>query len=155
MTLLAQARRAALHGLDRAGHLLSIGTQADLLDGRLATDMMPFADQIAITGSFARRAVLGLVDPNLSTDLDWQPDSVAPLLTAIRAEIDAATGPVLPAIHHRAGEADLTQSPEDFLHLFALPNMWFHLTAAYAILRANGVALGKADFDGLHRYGPA
>ena len=33
-----------------------------------------------------------------------------------------------------------------FLTGFALPNFFFHATTAYAILRANGVALGKPDF---------
>ena len=33
-----------------------------------------------------------------------------------------------------------------FLTAFALPNFYFHVTTAYAILRAQGVALGKADF---------
>ena len=36
----------------------------------------------------------------------------------------------------------------DYLYHFALPNFYFHLTAVYAILRANGVALGKGDFIG-------
>jgi uncharacterized protein len=36
----------------------------------------------------------------------------------------------------------------DYLHHFGLPNFYFHVTAAYAILRANGVELGKRDFMG-------
>jgi uncharacterized protein len=35
-----------------------------------------------------------------------------------------------------------------YLNTFALPNFYFHATAAYAILRANGVELGKGDFLG-------
>ena len=34
----------------------------------------------------------------------------------------------------------------DYLTRFALPNFFFHVTAAYAILRAAGVSLGKPDF---------
>jgi uncharacterized protein len=55
-------------------------------------------------------------------------------------------------IKHRAGFADLDQSAPDYLHLFALPNFFFHLTMAYAVLRAQGADIGKADFDGLHSY---
>jgi hypothetical protein len=40
----------------------------------------------------------------------------------------------------------------EFLYQYALPNFFFHLTAAYAILRHEGVALGKQDFDGWHAY---
>ena len=34
----------------------------------------------------------------------------------------------------------------DYLRQFAQPNFYFHLTTAYAILRHNGVDLGKRDF---------
>jgi uncharacterized protein len=37
---------------------------------------------------------------------------------------------------------------EDYLNDFALPNFYFHLTNAYAILRHNGVSLGKRDYLG-------
>ena len=36
----------------------------------------------------------------------------------------------------------------NYLLQFALPNFFFHVTTAYAILRHNGVELGKADFIG-------
>ena len=39
-----------------------------------------------------------------------------------------------------------TMSAEDYLKTWALPNMFFHITTAYAILRHNGVVLGKGDF---------
>ena len=39
-------------------------------------------------------------------------------------------------------------SGRDYLLNFLLPNFYFHMTAAYAILRHNGVALGKRDFLG-------
>ncbi len=35
-----------------------------------------------------------------------------------------------------------------YLHSFAMPNFYFHATAAYAVLRANGVDLGKGDYMG-------
>lgn len=39
-------------------------------------------------------------------------------------------------------------SSDDYLAGFALPSFYFHLTAAYAILRHNGVQNGKHDFLG-------
>ena len=57
-------------------------------------------------------------------------------------------------IQHRAGFADLEQDGASFLHLYGMPNFLFHVTMGYAALRAAGVALGKADFDGSHDYPP-
>jgi hypothetical protein len=39
----------------------------------------------------------------------------------------------------------------DYLTKFALPNFYFHATMAYAVLRKNGVELGKGDFLGAIR----
>ena len=36
----------------------------------------------------------------------------------------------------------------DYLNHFVLPNFYFHLTAAYLILRHNGLEIGKQDFLG-------
>jgi uncharacterized protein len=55
-------------------------------------------------------------------------------------------------IRHQAGQAMLEQTGADFLHLYGLPNFFFHLTMGYAALRAAGADLGKADFDGFHTY---
>jgi uncharacterized protein len=55
-------------------------------------------------------------------------------------------------IRHQAGQAVLEQRGADFLYLYGLPNFFFHLTMGYAALRAAGVDLGKADFDGFHAY---
>ena len=46
----------------------------------------------------------------------------------------------------RSGE--ITFPGQDYLLHFALPNFYFHVTAAYAILRHNGVDVGKMDYLG-------
>ena len=46
----------------------------------------------------------------------------------------------------RAGE--LRFNGEDYLKHFVLPNLYFHLTTTYALLRHAGVELGKKDFLG-------
>ncbi len=48
----------------------------------------------------------------------------------------------------RRGRDPLQFTGELYLKNFALPNFLFHATTAYAILRHNGVELGKADFLG-------
>ena len=42
---------------------------------------------------------------------------------------------------------------EDFLMSFSLPNLHFHATTAYGILRARGAPLGKRDYMGRMRVG--
>jgi hypothetical protein len=46
------------------------------------------------------------------------------------------------------GRQPKTFNGRTFLVSFALPNFYFHLTTAYAILRHNGIAIGKRDFLG-------
>lgn len=41
----------------------------------------------------------------------------------------------------------------EYLLHYASPNFFFHTTASFAILRNQGVPVGKADFDGYHVYG--
>ena len=43
---------------------------------------------------------------------------------------------------------EMTFSGADYLLLFVLPNLFFHMTTAYNILRHNGVQIGKGDFMG-------
>ena len=47
-----------------------------------------------------------------------------------------------------AGERTLEFKGLDFLQTWVIPNVFFHVTTAYNILRHNGVDLGKADFIG-------
>jgi uncharacterized protein len=47
-----------------------------------------------------------------------------------------------------AGSHTLQFSGQDYLVKFALPNIHFHVTTAYAILRHNGAPLGKLDYIG-------
>jgi hypothetical protein len=51
----------------------------------------------------------------------------------------------------RTGSGDLRFSAEGFLLSFSLPNLHFHATTAYDILRALGVKLGKQDYMGALR----
>jgi len=71
--------------------------------------------------------------------------SIAYLRTLTAAEIDGSEG--------REIVRPLRGEPKKFTGInyllqFALPNFFFHVTTAYAILPHNGVELGKADFIG-------
>ncbi len=146
--------------LDRAGHLLDLAQgSVTLLQARLAPDMMNFGGQLRTVAGFALRATYPLTDrPFPRGSFSDDPRGLRAELAFARAGLDALSpadfdGAADRRVRHTAGEAHLDQSAIDYLTLFALPNLWFHLSIAYAILRTQGAPVGKADFDGLHRYG--
>jgi len=137
----------AMHMIDRAG--------PEAMVHRVA-DAFPAGQQFATAAGFAMRVCC----PLAGREVPDLPTALAPRLAVVRATLgalrpddfrDAETR----RYRHKAGMADLDQSAEEFLHLFGLPNFFFHLTMGYAALRAAGVDLGKADFDGFHAYPPA
>lgn len=151
-----------LLALDRADHLMDraaeTGGLPGLLRARLHPGMMPAAGQLRTVAGFALRTTLPLCGhPLPEAAFPDDPRGLRARLAFSRATV-TALGPqdfadaAARRIAHVAGEAQLDQSAGDYLHLFALPNLWFHLSMAYAIFRAEGVPLGKADFDGLHAY---
>ena len=122
------------------------------LEARVA-DAFPAGQQLATAAGFALR----IACPLAGREVPDLPRSLAPRLAVVRATLgamrpDEFLGAESRKIAHRAGFADLEQGAEEFLFLYGLPNFFFHLTMGYAALRAAGVPLGKADFDGFHRY---
>jgi uncharacterized protein len=152
-----------LRYLGRLGKLVAIAESqagaAALLAARLAPDMHPFASQVAIAASFPLRACFPLagkaVPPDAEIPASYQGlharlAQVTQLLMSLqRSEFDGAAQRL---VESRAGNALVCLQGDEFLLHYALPNFFFHLTAAYAILRHHGVALGKEDFDGWHAY---
>ena len=128
---------------------------AVLVNARLAPDMLPFSRQIQIAVDHARGAAARLAGmerppvPDTETTLDELQARIASTLAYIGTfapeQIDGSEEReiVLPL---RSGEVKLKGQP--YLLDFALPNFWFHVTTAYAILRHNGVDVGKTDFIG-------
>ena len=116
-------------------------------------DAYPAGQQFATAAGFAIRVacpLAGRAVPDL-------PSALAPRLAVVRATLGALRpddfkGADERRYAHKAGMAELDQTAAEFLHLFGLPNFFFHLTMGYAALRAAGVDLGKADFDGFHAY---
>ena len=52
------------------------------------------------------------------------------------------------AIHLKFLQAEFHFNSKDYLNNWVLPNVYFHITTGYDILRRKGVALGKQDFLG-------
>ncbi len=116
-------------------------------------DTFPASQQFAMAAGFTMR----IACPLAGREVPDLPEALGPRLAVARALLGAMKpeefdGAAERIIRHRAGLADLEQTGADFLYLFGLPNFFFHLTMGYAALRAAGVPLGKADFDGFHQY---
>jgi len=128
---------------------------AAILGFRLYPDMWPFARQVSATADHARRGTQRLSGQEPAAIADSEP-GFAPLRARIaatlevvaaadRATIEAAAGRT---IAFPVGPRQMELSGTDYLRHFILPNLYFHQTTAYDILRHNGVALTKTDFIG-------
>jgi hypothetical protein len=129
---------------------------AVLLNFRLSPDMYTLTRQVQVATDMAKNgsARLAGVEPPRFEDTETTLDqvkarlakTVAYLKTLDPKKIDASvdreiTFPLGPTNKgHMKGD--------DYLNHFVLPNFYFHLTAAYAILRHCGVDIGKRDFMG-------
>ena len=141
--------KAKTHALD---HKIE---ESAFIGARLYPDMLPLSRQVQIATDIARGAgarLAGLEPPpyedNEKTfdDLAARVQRTIEYLKALDAkQFDGAqarelTRPVRGEPHKFTGANYLLQ--------FATPNVYFHAATAYAILRHNGVPLGKADFLG-------
>ena len=163
----AESVTPALYGIERALHLLGRIRDAgreELLGESLAPGMFDCGMQLRTVGIFALRSTFPLVGRDWPRDMlgDGFPKGAEGIdarlrLAASQIEALAPTdfeGAQDRTIRHKAGEAMLSQPGEFYLRLFALPNLWFHLSMAFAVARAGGLEIGKADFDGWHQYAP-
>ncbi|MGH8172404.1 MAG: DUF1993 domain-containing protein [Rhodanobacteraceae bacterium] len=126
-----------------------------LVNMRLAPDMLPLSRQVQIATDGARGLAARLAgverpayEDNETTFDELQAriaKTIAFLQTFKPEQIDGSeerkvTLPVR--------GTDRTFRGEDYLLQFAIPNVFFHVTTAYAILRHAGVEIGKTDFLG-------
>lgn len=127
-----------------------------LMSVRLAPDMLPFGKQVQIACDAAKFGVsrlAGIEAPTFDdseTTLAALKERVAATVAFLRSvapeQVDGSEArPVSVPIR---GREPLQFSGESYLKQFALPNFFFHVTTAYALLRHNGVDLGKRDYLG-------
>ena len=121
---------------------------------RLAPDMLPFTRQILIACDTAKNAVARLAGVDAPKFEDTE-TTLPELKARIRKTLDFLAsvpadkiiGTEDKAITFPAGrDKTRTMQGEAYLLHHATPNFYFHATTAYAILRHNGVNLGKTDY---------
>ena len=125
------------------------------LSARLAPDMLPLPTQIQIAcdaAKFCIARLAGTEAPAFADDektLDDLRQRVKKTIDYVQsvpaAQIDGSDAREI-SVPRRTGPIAMTG--ENYLKTFALPNFFFHVTTTYALLRHNGVELGKADFLG-------
>jgi hypothetical protein len=126
-----------------------------LFNGRLAPDMLPLVKQVQIASDNAKgcAARLAGIDPPKFEDnetsypqLAERIDKTVAFLKSLKpAQVDGSEGR---EIVLKFPNNTFTFKGQDYLSFFAIPNFTFHVVTAYAILRHNGVELGKSDFLG-------
>ena len=125
-----------------------------LLNYRMAPDMLPFTRQVQIACDAAKNGVARLsgveapkIEDSESTlaELKGRIKKTLDYLASVPA--DKLDGTEAKEITFPVGkDATRTMTAEAYLKHWMLPNVFFHVTTAYLILRHNGVALGKRDY---------
>lgn len=126
-----------------------------LANSRLFADMFPLARQVQIASDSAKGGaarLAGVEAPAFEDNEKTLPEliervkkTVAYLQTLTPAQIDGSEDKTM-TWQTRSGSKSMQGLP--YLRAHVIPNLYFHVTTAYNILRHNGVELGKKDFLG-------
>jgi hypothetical protein len=126
-----------------------------LLNARLAPDMFPLIKQVQIASDTVKGAAGRLTGTEIPSFADTEttlPEIEARIartlefINSIPADKYAGSEDRDIVVPRRVGDWHTKGLP--YLVQFVLPNFYFHVTALYAILRHNGVEIGKNDFLG-------
>ncbi|MEQ8742505.1 DUF1993 domain-containing protein [Parasphingorhabdus sp.] len=151
--------------LEKAASQMSAAEAEGVLSARLAPDMFPLATQIRFACVQAQEAVYRLRGKAFPTSLAELLDEARDggdrpgSLAEARQRIDETlalldgvgsteldTDAEMPIAHELPNGMIFDLTAEQYARDWALPQFYFHLMAAYAILRSEKVALGKADY---------
>jgi hypothetical protein len=151
----------ALTNLDnilRKGQAYALEENVDetvILNSRLALDMFPLLRQVQITSDLSKGVgarLAGIENPSFED----KEKSFAELYDRLRKTVEFLSGISAEQMDRSDEKIVEVKLPGhllkfrgiDYLIGFALPNVSFHITTAYNILRHNGVDLGKPDYLG-------
>ncbi|MBS1239365.1 MAG: hypothetical protein H6R45_71 [Proteobacteria bacterium] len=128
--------------------------EAELIEARLAEDMRPLPAQYQMASDSAKNAIARLagIEPPAMPDTETTFAELRERCDKTIAFIESVDRSVLDGCETREVAIKFPNgmgyrfSGGDYLRNFALPNFYFHATTAYAILRSEGVSLGKPDY---------
>ncbi|MDB5670564.1 MAG: hypothetical protein JWO25_1523 [Alphaproteobacteria bacterium] len=135
-------------------------SEADLLEARLAPDMRPFTAQYQMASDSAKNAIARLagIESPAMPDTETSFPDLKDRCDRTIAFIESVDPALLDGAEDREIELRFPNgmgyrfNAKAYLTGFALPNFYFHASMAYALLRANGIPVGKPDF--LQHLGP-
>lgn len=127
-----------------------------LVNSRLYPDMFPLSKQVQIASDIARRGTARLagVEAPAMEDTETTFDELIERLQKTLTYLESFTPEQLNDSAEKEVELPIgkgqtmTMQGWPFLTFFVFPNVYFHVTTAYDILRHNGVDIGKRDFLG-------
>jgi hypothetical protein len=129
--------------------------ESAFINARLFPDMLPLKSQVYIATDFARGTVARLAgtEPPKWEDTET---TFADLIARVDRTVEAVksfSAAQIDGSENRPVTRPVRGEPKifsgiNYLLQFSLPNFYFHTTTAYAILRSNGVEIGKGDFIG-------
>jgi uncharacterized protein len=153
--LLANSLSNLSHLLEK-GHAHAVARKYDpalLLAARLAPDMFPLTRQVQIASDASKFGVARLAGVEAPKFEDKE-QTFEELTARIARTIDFIKS--VPASSLEGSEDRIIKVPArdrtlefkglDYLIRFVIPNAFFHITSAYAILRHSGVEIGKNDY---------
>lgn len=128
---------------------------ASLVEARLYPDMLTLAGQVQRASDAAKGCIARLSGAEPPSFPDTE-KSFPELQERIRKTIDYIKGVSSASIdgseereiRFKAGKSEFNFTGQQYLQGFAIPNFFFHVTVAYAILRHKGIEIGKMDFLG-------
>ncbi|PYI06222.1 hypothetical protein BO78DRAFT_397406 [Aspergillus sclerotiicarbonarius CBS 121057] len=125
-----------------------------LLEARLHEDMYPLTDQVRLTAQFSENVVAKLTgrDPVV---FEGKPTTYAECYERIETVLEVLGKADKDIVNQHSDivspsnvgpKVTMDVSGAVYAHTMAMPNIYFHLTTAYDILRKEGVPLGKRDY---------
>ncbi len=126
---------------------------AVFLNARLAPDMLPLIKQVQIASDVSKGCVARLAGVEVPSYADTEMtfaelhariDKTVDFIKSVSA--DKIEGSETRPVTIKVRGEDMHFKGLDYLQTFAIPNLYFHVSIAYAILRAQGVQLGKMDY---------
>lgn len=130
--------------------------EAKLLEARLAPDMFPLVRQYQTVSDTSKGGVARLAGieapsmPDTEASFDELQARLDKTLDFVRSVDPAAidAGGTREVVMNFPNGGGMRFDGETYLTGFVLPNLYFHATTAYALLRSNGIEIGKFDFLG-------